>query len=146
MHNDERRGLDMAVPYKACPVDTRHYINDGIYIRSYNDGKMPLVKEENMTLHKEIHHKCIGISLIMCEECKAAIGEGFYLIEYDLTKSSEQDIKDGNPYRTGRVSGFIKDAWERYFPGNPYPPHQWMYVYEPILKDLIGENKKLQAT
>jgi len=128
---NQERTLDRAVPYLLCPV-TMEKMDAGLYIRTNGKGgAMPLVTEEYQVLNKKIHNKCIGISPTMCDDAKAKIGDGFYLVEIDMEKTNDRS----NPYRTGNVIGLKKHAWAKMFK-SPFPTDQWAYVSAPAVANI----------
>lgn len=132
---ETERGLDMAMPYTVCPVTGEH-IYDGIYIRSDKKGNMPLLPENRQTFREHYHYKCIGVSPTLSKKAKESIGEGFYLVEYDPEKTTEENYKQGNVYRTGRIVGLKKEVWGRMFK-TPFPENQWTYVPAPFVQNLL---------
>lgn len=69
-----------------------------------------LTKSQAQKVEK-LHGKVVGYTDKVCEKCaKDITKEGVYLIEYDPNKSDESI-----PFRTGRIIGIKKEAFERIF-------------------------------
>ena len=100
-------------------------------------------------MHDAIHGKITGIAKEMCAKCRKQLDDtnpaAIYLVEYDASKTSEEDQKNNNPWRTGVTLAMKPEAFQRMF-NTPLPAGQVAYVESPILtnmvKDIRGEENE----
>jgi hypothetical protein len=114
--------LDIALVHELCPIDLQP-MNEHIMMDTRLRTTTPL--------HDAVHGKAVGYSKHLCDKHKAEIGTGIYLIEVDKAKSDSME----NPYRTGRIVGISRDAFERWF-NVPAPENQWAFVESPIVENI----------
>ncbi len=132
MANDFK--LDMARTHEACPVCNKEMGGELLIGKRFVKEKTPI--------HDALHNKVTGVSRTLCDDCKAQIGDNVFMVEFDKEKTKPEDLKEGNPWRTGKIAGVTRAAFERWFGPDELPKNNWAYVPAPIVSDIIEQGAK----